>query len=165
MKFAYADPPYLGKGKSMYGPLHEQAHIWDDVNTHYALLDQLMSEYSDGWALSANPKDLYWILGKMENNVRVCAWAKTFHQIRPNCSVQYAWEPVILYGGRQIKKRKPMVRDWMACARAMRKGVPGAKPDAFNRWILELLGYEVGDEIVDLFPGSGGMAATLAAYK
>jgi hypothetical protein len=53
-----------------------------------------------------------------------------------------------------------MVRDWLSCARHMRKGLPGAKPDAFNRWVLDLLGYDAGlDEIDDLFPGTGGMTA------
>lgn len=165
MRFAYADPPYHGYGKSHYGETHAEAAVWDNLQSHLDLLDLLMAQYRDGWALSANPKDLHWILGHLGDKVRVCAWAKTFHQIRPNCSVQYAWEPVVLYGGRQIKGRKPMVRDWMACARSMKKGLRGAKPDAFNKWVLDLLGYQTGDELVDLFPGTGGMAATLANYN
>ena len=37
------------------------------------------------------------------------------------------------------------------------KGLPGAKSDAFNDWILDLLNYENGDILDDLFPGSNGM--------
>jgi hypothetical protein len=39
--------------------------------------------------------------------------------------------------------------------------MPGAKPDGFNRWILELLGFQEGDELDDLFPGTGGMTMTM----
>ena len=35
------------------------------------------------------------------------------------------------------------------------------KPDQFNDWILDLICYESGDEFIDLFPGSGGMARAL----
>ena len=54
-----------------------------------------------------------------------------------------------------------MVRDWMACARANRKGLKGAKPLAFNNWVLQLLNCKQGDELVDMFPGTGGMAEAL----
>jgi hypothetical protein len=37
------------------------------------------------------------------------------------------------------------------------KGLPGAKSDAFNDWILDLLNYQDGDVLDDLFPGTGGM--------
>ena len=36
--------------------------------------------------------------------------------------------------------------------------VIGAKPAIFARWIFDLLGALPGDEFVDLFPGSGGIA-------
>ncbi len=42
----------------------------------------------------------------------------------------------------------------MVCNIALKKGLSGAKPDAFNDWILQLINYEPGDEVVDLFPGS-----------
>lgn len=38
-----------------------------------------------------------------------------------------------------------------------------AWPAAFNQWVLDLLNYQDGDTLDDLFPGTGGMAATLAA--
>ena len=91
---------------------------------------------------------------------RVGAWTKTWHQIRPT-TVQFAWEPVIFKPARKDNKRKPMVRDWLSCAVTKQTGQRGAKPDAFNDWILDLLVYEPGDEFIDLFPGSGGMARAL----
>lgn len=161
MRFAYADPPYYRQGKRLYGN-HPEAYIWDTQEAHLELIDKLHHEYPDGWALSCNPADLYFLLPHA-GNVRVCAWAKTFHQIRVNCSVQYAWEPVLVHGGRQIKNRRPMVRDWMACARSMKKGLVGAKPETFNQWILDLLGYDATEDTLDdLFPGARTMEAAIA---
>lgn len=54
-----------------------------------------------------------------------------------------------------------MVRDWLSCAVTRKKGLPGAKPDAFNDWILLLLNYEKGDQLDDLFPGTNGMASAI----
>jgi hypothetical protein len=147
-------------GKRMYAPFHPEAPIWDDKESHISLVQRLIDEYPDGWALSCNPADLQWLLPHCPSTVRVAAWAKTFHQIRPKTSVQYAWEPVIWNGGRLIANRNPMVRDWLSCARNMRKGLPGAKPHKFNQWVLELLGYDPTlDQIDDLFPGTHGMTA------
>jgi len=99
MKFAYADPPYLGNGKQKYSEHHENASEYDSKDAHYKLIERLVDEYPDGWALSCNPKDLAWLLPHCPDDVRVAAWVKTFHQIRVNVSVQYAWEPVIFRGG------------------------------------------------------------------
>lgn len=159
MRFAYADPPYFGQGKKDYGHLHPEADIWDRQKAHLDLQDRLISEFPDGWAMSCNPKDLHWIM-KYPDEVRVCAWVKTYAQIR-GVSVQYFWEPVLLYKGRSIKGRKPMVLDWMSCAANQRRGLKGSKPNKFNDWILDLLGYEKGDELVDIFPGSNSMAEAI----
>jgi hypothetical protein len=59
-----------------------------------------------------------------------------------------------------------MIRDWIACARAMRKGLVGAKPAEFNVWILDLLGFDPDeDTITDIFPGSNGLAKVLETYE
>lgn len=42
--------------------------------------------------------------------------------------------------------------------------VTGAKPAAFARWLFGLLGAQAGDQLVDLFPGSGGIARAWTAY-
>lgn len=160
MKFAYADPPYYKHGKRLYKDLHPDAAIWDRQQSHLDLIGKLYTEYPDGFALSCNPSDLAWIL-PVYPDLRVCVWAKTFHQILA-ITVQYSWEPVLLHGGRKDYKRKPMVRDWLSCARSMRKGLVGAKPLAFNNWVLDLLNYKYGDVVDDLFPGSNGMAEAIA---
>lgn len=161
MKFAYADPPYFGCGVSHYGEHHEEAAVWDDESTHIALVERLVDEYPDGWALSCNPRDLRFLLPAAPEEARVAAWCKTWHQIRPT-TVQFSWEPVIFCGGRKNPKR-PMIRDWMTCAVTRQTGLKGAKPSAFNDWVVDLLAYDPteGDTLDDLFPGTGGMAHAL----
>lgn len=51
---------------------------------------------------------------------------------------------------------EPTVRDWHSENITLRKGLVGAKPPGFARWIADLLGARSGDEIDDLFPGTGG---------
>jgi hypothetical protein len=162
VKFAYADPPYLGMGKKLYGDLHDESAAWDDPQTHYRLCAQLVDEYPDGFAISLNPRDLRVYLPALPDDVRVAAWCKTWHQIRPT-TVQFAWEPVLFRGGRKDNKRTPMIRDWITANATRQTGTPGAKPQTFNRWVLDLLNFQEGDTLDDLFPGSRGMDATLAA--
>ena len=47
MNFAYADPPYLGQGRKMYG--HPE---WDSLDAHRDLVATLAFFWLDGWALS-----------------------------------------------------------------------------------------------------------------
>lgn len=160
MVFAYADPPYLGCGKSRYGDFHDEAAIWDDPKSHTDLVIRLVDEYPDGWALSCNPRDLKMYLNAAPDDVRVAAWVKTWHQIRPT-TTQYAWEPVLFRGGRKDPKRTPMIRDWLSANATRMTGLPGAKPFEFNQWILDLLCFREGDQLDDLFPGTGGMGTAL----
>ena len=161
MKFAYADPPYYGMGKKLYGAHHPEAADWDEPGKHLALVAQLSADFPDGWALSCNSRDLRWLLPACPEDTRVSAWVKNWHRVRPT-SVQFAWEPVIWRGGRPLPKRNPFVRDWHLAGATMGRGLPGAKPESFNRWVVDLLGYQDGDELHDLFPGTGGMAACIA---
>ena len=164
MKFAYADPPYYGNGKRRYAPFHENSQEYDTKTAHLELVKRLVDEYPDGWALSCNPKDLQWLLPAMPEDVRVMAWAKTFHQIRVNVSVQYAWESIIVRGGRDMRHRRPMTRDYVTGTIAMRKGLPGAKPDYFFEWILAVLGYQKGDTLNDIFPGTGNFEKVIQKW-
>ena len=162
MRFAYADPPYFGQGKKDYGHRHAEAGVWDKAAAHLDLAGRLVDDYPDGWALSCNPKDLRMYLPALPTDVRVAAWVKTYHQVWGHITTQYAWEPVIFRGGRVIKGRNPMVRDWCSADVARGTGFKGAKSIAFNRWVLDLLGYQDGDTVDDLFPGTGSMGKTLA---
>ena len=39
----------------------------------------------------------------------------------------------------------------------MRKGFPGAKPEAFSFWVFEGLNLQPTDHFCDVFPGSGAV--------
>lgn len=163
MRFAYADPPYLGQGAKHYGA-HPEADAWDTPDAHRRLVEQLVDEFPDGWALSLSTPSLGWYLGWCPDDVRVGAWVKPFAIYKPGVNPAYAWEPVIFRGGRRRARSSPTVRDWCAVNVTLQKGLSGAKPPAFCRWVLELLGVEPGDELTDLFPGTGVMAETFDEY-
>ena len=156
MKLAYADPPYLGCGAKLYGKHHSEAAIWDELETQLSLLWGLAENY-DGWAYSMTSTSLHQILPDAPD-CRVAAWIKPFAAWRPNHRIQYTWEPVLFVSARpKGGKGIDSVRDHHSANITMRKGLPGAKPDTFNRWVLDLIGYEQGDELDDLFPGTEGM--------
>lgn len=161
MRFAYADPPYLGCAR-MYAKHHPEAMIWDDPETHRALIQRLCDEWPDGWALSLHVPSLQTLLPMCPPDVRVGAACKTFGQIRPT-RTQWMWEPVIWRGGRKARvDHSP--RDWLTYNTAPRSaardgGLIGGKPRAFCRWVFDILGAEPGDTLDDLFPGTGAVTA------
>ena len=97
MRFAYADPPYLGQSHRY--PEHREAHIWDDIETHHRLLEALPVWFPDGWAFSLSSPSLRAILPAAPKNVRVMAWVKPFGAFKPNVNPAYVWEPVLVWGG------------------------------------------------------------------
>lgn len=157
MRFAYADPPYYGQGHKHYGTHHPDAVVWDDINAHALLVERLIGDYPDGWALSCSSPSLEAMLNLCPDDVRIGAWVKPFAVFKPNVNPAYAWEPVIFRGGRRRDREALTVRDWVSSNITLMKGLPGAKPPEFCRWILDLLGYVEGDELHDLFPGTGIM--------
>ncbi len=162
MRFAYADPPYYGCC-GLYGHRHEAPYgCWDDPKTHEALINDLTYGYPDGWAMSASSVSLNTLLPMCPLATRVAAWVKPFASFKPNVNPAYAWEPVLFIGGRRGGRNRPTVRDWHSSNITLKKGLTGAKNPEFCRWILDLLGYVEGDDLVDLFPGTGVMADVLA---
>jgi hypothetical protein len=154
MKFAYADPPYLGQAKSRYGD-----SAYDSIDAHRELVQRLEREYSDGWAMSASSPSLRLILPLCPEDCRVAAWVKPFAAFRPNVKPAYAWEPVIFRGGRPRTRKDETWHDWHSENITMRRGFVGCKPPGFAQWIVRLLNADVtkGDTITDLFHGSGAM--------
>jgi hypothetical protein len=149
MKIAYADPPYIGQARKHYGK-----YGGSEVNHRY-LVEQLVSDYPDGWALSLSSPTLKQVLAHCPDDVRVAAWVKPFCAFKVGVNPAYAWEPVIWRGGRLKRDRsEPTVRDWVAAGITLRRGMPGAKPDAFCFWLFDLLGLQPGDTLDDLYPGS-----------
>lgn len=163
MRFAYADPPYLGCCR-LYSHHHPDGLCWDHPATHMRLIDSLCEEYSDGWAMSATSVSLRTLLPLCPPDVRVGAWVKPFHVFKKGVRPAYAWEPVIFRGGRNAKHPPPekggkatTPRDWISCNITLKKGLTGAKPEAVCDWIADLLNAQTGDELVDLYPGTGIM--------
>lgn len=163
MRFAYADPPYLGLAAKFYGKIHPEAAVYDDPEAHRALIGRLCSEYPDGWAMSLHTPSLRTILPMCPDDVRVLAWVKPFCSFKPNIRLAYAWEPVILRGGRKRQGRdRDTVRDWCAVNMLLKRGFCGAKPPDLIHWLLDVLGADADDTVDDLFPGSGAVGEVIA---
>lgn len=159
MKFAYADPPYIGQAKRHYNCAEVD---------HQQLIEKLCCEFPDGWALSASSPTLREILPMCPADVRVGAWVKSFGIFKRGVRPAYMWEPVIFRGGRNpVNGYKAAIppkngkqatpKDFIIEPIALKKGLVGAKPEKVCRWILALLNFQSGDELVDLFPGTGVM--------
>lgn len=163
LRAAYADPPYLGCGK-LYAKRHPQAMEWDQPERHKALIDQMTAEY-DCWAMSASSPSLAVLLPMCPPGSRVGAWVKPFAVFKPNVGVAYAWEPVIFFGGRRRTRDQPTVRDWISESITLKRGLTGAKPAAFCRWVIEVLNLFPCDQLCDLFPGTGAMTQEWERFK
>lgn len=150
MRFAYADPPYIGCARKHYGSDPHCAEI-----DHRLLIAEL--ETYDAWALSASSPSLRIILPLTPEDSRVCAWVKPFASFKPGVRVAYAWEPVIIKGWRKGGREDRTIRDWVAANITLKRGVHGAKPDEFCFWLFRAMGLEPGDEFHDLFLGSGAV--------
>jgi hypothetical protein len=101
----------------------------------------------------------------------VLSWCKPLAQPGGNPGPLYGWEPVILRGGRRDPDYQ-YPRDWLVCTPELytlrRKPdgyVTGAKPPDFCRWLFRCLGAQPGDELVDIFPGSGAVAEAWQAFS
>lgn len=164
MKFAYADPPYLGLAAAFYGGRHSEATEYDKPETHQKLIDRLSDDY-DGWAMSLHTPALKTILPMCSDDCRVMAWVKPFVSFKPGVTVAYAWEPVIVRGGRKRPRTMGTVRDWVAANITLRRGFPGAKPEAFCFWLFEVLNVESSDDFDDLFPGSWAVSRAWETYR
>jgi hypothetical protein len=160
-RFCYADPPYPG-----------QAYLYRDHPDfagevdHQELVARLDREFPDGYVLSTASEALLPVWALVPR-ARLCVWNKPFTPLN-GASVQHTFEPVLLVGGRPRPRERGFVRDVLT-APAVRhveaEGVIGMKPPVFSRWIFDMLGALPGDEFVDLFPGSGGVAAEWARFE
>ena len=161
-RFAYADPPYPGLARRYYSANVDYAGEVD----HGELIRRLCS--FDGWALSTSAAALPAVLASCPAGVRVAAW---FRGERPTLSYSplSSWEPVIYFGARPhlsngsgrrldslIYFARPRLTD--------RARVIGAKPAEFCAWLFKLLGATAGDELTDLYPGSGGVGKAWRSF-
>jgi hypothetical protein len=149
VKFAYADPPYLGQAKKHYGP--------EAREVNHELLIAHLNEF-DAWALSLSSPSLRTILPMCPADVRVMAWVKPFAAFKVGVNPAYAWEPIIVRGGRKRDRNEPTVRDWVSTPITLRRGVSGAKPETFCMWLFDVVGLHPIDQFYDVFPGSGAVS-------
>lgn len=167
LTIAYADPPYLGCC-GLYNHHHPDGRCWDDPETHRLLIEQLVSRYPDGWAMSCKSGSLRTLLPMCPDDVRVGAWVKTFCAFKKGVRPAYAWEPVIYWRGRNpgsgfphappIKGGKQTTpKDFIAEPITLKRGLTGAKPERFCLWMFDLMGLRPSDDFVDLFHGSGAV--------
>jgi hypothetical protein len=183
MKLCIADPPYLGRASEWYGDRgtttvarnrgisyapadhHPEAHLWDDPAKHQELVDRLISDY-DGWAIAMAHDNLRAYIPMIPGSVpfRVGIWVKG---VMPGAArVLNSYEPVVVRipEGRRssIGTVGPHPQDAVNI-RKVNYGFTGAKPPAWTRWVLDLLGYDAEtDTVDDLFAGSGAVAAEIA---
>ena len=111
---------------------------------------------------SGNLRD---ILPLCPPTARVAAWVKPFASFKPGVGVAYAWEPVVFHGGRKRTREQQTVRDWFDEPITLKRGFTGAKPARVVHWILEMLGAQPTDEVIDLFPGSGAVDDALRKWR
>lgn len=164
MRAAYADPPYLGLAAKFYGHLHPEAAEYDRPEAHQRLIDRLCADF-DCWAMSLHSPSLREILPMCPPDVRVMAWTKPFASFKPGVGVAYAWEPVIVSGGRRRTREQRTVRDYCAVPITLQRGFAGAKPDGFCFWLFEVMNLTPGDEFSDLFPGSGAVGRAWEKWR
>jgi hypothetical protein len=158
IRVAYADPPYIGQAHKHY------SHDPNCAEVEPSELIERLGEFHM-WALSCSSPSLRIMLPLCPNDVRVCAWVKPFASFKPNVGLAYAWEPVILYGGRKRTRKQPTVRDWVSANITLERGLSGVKPDYFSNWLFEALNLTRDDELVDLYPGSGAVTAAWEKWR
>lgn len=163
MKVAYADPPYVGQSRRHYGGA--------EVN-HRLLIAHLCDDFPDGWALSCSTPSLRQLLPMCPEDVRIGAWVKPFHILKRGVRPAFAWEPMLFRGGRNDDPAIPLKGgrrttppDWVSANVTLNRGVHGAKPKKFCYWVFDVLNLLRGDELVDLFPGSGAVIEAWARYQ
>jgi hypothetical protein len=184
VRLAIADPPYppfVGSGGSKarasrwYGTgqrsrkdrpadQHDGAAEWDQPERHRRLLLDLLDEY-DGFGIATSPDGIA-AYGPLPPEMRIMVWVK------PNASpgshrLRSLWEAVLLFppvGRRSNRGGVGMVPDVLT-APAPRVGFHGAKPAVWTWWVLDAMSYAEGDDVSDIFPGSGLVDAALRAPR
>lgn len=168
LRLAYADPPYMGLSRKYYG---DEPTFAGEVD-HDELVSRLATY--DGWALSCSSASVPAIAARLVASgsaARLAIWLK---RPRPHTTARIvtAWEGVFYLPARSTRDPSAEVLcdvfDGAPVARR-RETLPGAvigmKPPALLVWIFQLLGATPGDELEDLYPGSGIVGRTFAAWS
>ena len=149
IRVGYADPPFPGLARRYY----ERESSYAGEVDHAELLERLERDFPDGWALSTSEGALRALLPLCPPGVHLCPWVKPIGVPPATLGLHTTWEALIVARGRQ---RAPGVRDWLYAHPARKAGtLPGRKPLAFCAFLFRALGLRPGDELVDLYPGTG----------
>ena len=163
MKFAYSDPPYPGLARRFYG---DHPDFGGEVD-HEDLIHRLMRDYPDGWALSTSAAATKRVWAMCPESTRLCIFGNGPRVVKSYQPLR-AYEAVLLYGGRP--RSQPVAEDlsdlfvFGGRQHSHPGALPGMKPAGFCEWVFKLLGATVGDELDDLFPGSGAVARAWALF-
>lgn len=151
----YGDGP-RAQSDSPRADFHADAGVWDDLSEHRRLIERLADEF-DGWAIATTPDGLG-AYHPLPIGADIMAWHRPT-AIPGGGRLIRRWEPVIVFIPESRRGRGgERVSDVLTAAPA--RGFVGAKPAAWTRWVLAALGYDPAtDELVDMFPGSGAVAA------
>ncbi len=162
MRIAYADPPYPGL-----------AHLYKDHPDfagevdHAALIISMERDF-DGWILHTSSVAIPIIAPLVPKTARWGAWVKSFAAFKKGVRPAYAWEPVIFKPCRRMAESYTgafIQRDWISASMTMRRGFTGAKPEAVSHWAFEIVGAERGDDMIDLYPGSGAVGRSWESWR
>ena len=160
MRIAYADPPYPGCAHRYKGHPDYAGEV-----DHAALIRRLETEF-DGYVLHTSSVALTGLVPLLHPPYRIDAWVKPFAAFKRNVPVAYAWEPVIVREARKpVVSGRIVMRDWVSCSITLRKGLCGAKPPPVIRWAFEVVGAQPGDELFDLYPGTGIVSRTWEEWQ
>jgi hypothetical protein len=105
------------------------------------------------------------VLAVCPEEARVLAWVKPFASWKKGVYPAYAWEPIVMWGGRRAFGSRQTPRDYCAEGITLKRGLTGAKPQAVCFWLFECLGAEPHDDLDDLFPGSGAVSQAWEAWR
>lgn len=158
MTFAYADPPYPGLARRYYG---------DGEVDHRQLVDRLVADYPDGWALSTSSEALRDVWALCPDGTRLAVWVNGPRKTKSYTALR-AFEALLVFGGRV--RREAVVEDlsdvlqWRGRQHSHPGALVGMKPAAFCEWMFRLLGASRLDRLDDLFPGSGAVGRAWRLY-
>ena len=158
MRFAYADPPYPG----LAGKYYDCPEV-----DHQALVNRLVREWPDGWALSTSAASSRDVWAMCPPSTRLCVWVRGSRK-SVACGSRNAWEALLVFGGRarhlSVAEDLDDVLLWGGRQHSHPDALVGMKPAAFCEWMFRQLGAVANDELTDLYPRSGAVSRAWDLY-
>ena len=164
IRCAMVDPPYPTLSRRYY----KDHPAFDGEVDPAERVSRLEADFSDGWALCTSAAALPSVLRLCPTDVRVAIWVKG-SRAGVSTRARSAYEPVILRGGRPRRMEIDEFLDDVLLWGGRQPSHPGAlvgmKSAAFCEWVFRMLGLLRGDELADLFPGSGAVSRAWRIYS